>query len=195
MLRNRTLKSLRRRFLRAAKCESGMAATEFALLLPIMIFLFFGLVEGSDALQASRRVSLSVNTMADLAAQATVITQANAVDLFVGVERMLEPNSVTNVEFKLLSIIIVDDEPVVHWSVDRLGGTPYAAGMPYTELEDETLLDENASLIVVELVYPHETAWINRVFDAPIVFSKRSTRWPRQSTHVQFCPTPSTCTT
>lgn len=191
---DRRVSALRRQFLRAAKCESGMAAAEFALLLPIMIFMFFGLVEGSDALQASRRVSLSVNTLADLAAQATEISPQNADDLFTGVERMLEPNTGVNVSFNLLSIVLVDDEPVIHWSVDNNGDTPYVAGAPYTNLEDETVLDEDASLIIVELVYPHQTSMASHVFDSTITFNKRAARWPRQSTRVQYCVTPGNCT-
>ena len=43
--------------------DSGMAATEFALILPFLVFLFFGLVEASTALTVNRKVAISANTL------------------------------------------------------------------------------------------------------------------------------------
>ena len=179
---------------RAAKCESGLAATEFALVLPIMVLMFFGLAEGSDALSADRRVSIAVNTMADLVAQSTTLSSNDAVDLFTGVERILEPKSIIEPEFRLLSVISSGGNPVIHWSIDSAGAEPYAPGLPYTELKDPSLLDAGASLIIVELTYFHQPALLNRVFDETIEFRRLAKRWPRQSSRIQFCVSENNCT-
>ncbi len=179
----------------ALTCQRGVASIEFALILPLMVLLFFGLVEGSDALSASRRVATAVNSLADLAAQAEdQLTADDVSNLFTGVEKMLEPTSSVPVEFKLISVILDDDEPVIHWSIDNAGNEPYAEGDEYTGLEDATLLNEDASLIVVEIVYEHETSLANRVFDETITFSRRATRWPRIGSRVNYCTAPGDCT-
>ena len=51
------------------KAESGAAAVEFAMLLPILITLFFGVVETTLALVCRADVSLMAATSADLISQ------------------------------------------------------------------------------------------------------------------------------
>lgn len=80
------LKTLARSF---AQARSGIAALEFAFIAPVMIILFFGVVEGSNALSISRRVALAANTLADLTSQEAQITAAQAADLFTGVEQII----------------------------------------------------------------------------------------------------------
>lgn len=49
--------------------KGGLAAVEFALLLPVMITLFFGVVEVSLALLCRADVSIMASTAADLIGQ------------------------------------------------------------------------------------------------------------------------------
>jgi Flp pilus assembly pilin Flp len=182
---------LRRRFL---KDRSGLAALEFALIAPLMILLFFGVVEGSTALAESRRVTLAVNTLADLAAQETQITAAQTGDLFNGVSQIM--GGAPGATIRLVSLIHdpVDDRVEVHWSRDNSGGTPYAAGAHYTGLTDTTLLDAGSSLIVAEVQY----AWtppLTQTIIGPVNFDKTAMRWPRRAPRVQFCIVAGTCTT
>ncbi|MBY0422864.1 MAG: pilus assembly protein, partial [Parvularculaceae bacterium] len=95
------MKTLLRRF---AEARSGVAALEFALIAPVMIFLFFAIVEGSDALTESRRASLAANTLADLVAQESQITAADATQLFNGVSQIMNksPGAVT---IRLVSVV------------------------------------------------------------------------------------------
>ena len=175
---------------RALSCEAGIAATELAMVLPVMLVMFFGLVEGSDALTASRRATVAANSLADLAAQAEELDETDVANLFTGVERMLTPSG-DDVVFRLISVILdPNDNPVVDWSIDSTGAQPYAEGDPYTRLADTSILEAGASLIVSELHYTHETTFVNKVFDDTIVFDRVSSRWPRiATTTVRFCPT------
>ncbi|MEM9494794.1 MAG: TadE/TadG family type IV pilus assembly protein [Pseudomonadota bacterium] len=176
--------------LRSAACRSGLAATEFALTLPIMLLMFFGLVEGGDALNASRRATVAANSLADLAAQSEELDETDVQNLFTGVETMLAPADNAGVEFRLMSVVLDPDisAPVIDWSVDNAGAEPYAREAPYNGLDDASILEEGASLIVVELVYEHKASLARRVFDDVIVFKRTSSRWPRlATTTVRFC--------
>ena len=173
---------------RAIACRDGLAATEFAMVLPVMTLMFFGLIEGSDVLSASRRATVAVNSLADLAAQSEEIDAADAANLFTGVERMLEPTAGGSPEFRLMSVVLDDDDdPVIDWSIDSNGAVPYEAGSDFTGLGDTTILDQTASLIVVELTYSHSTTLVNRVFPEEITFERQSTRWPRLQARVKYC--------
>jgi Flp pilus assembly protein TadG len=60
------------------KSHDGAAAVEFALLLPLMLMIFFGVVESTLALVCRADVSVMASTAADLISQEG---QATAVDL------------------------------------------------------------------------------------------------------------------
>lgn len=169
------------------KCRSGMAATEFALLLPVLTVLFFGMLETSDAMLMNRRVAIAVNTMADLAAQNETLTYDDVNNLIDGVKSIIEPHDTNVLEVSLISVEWEDGDPVVHWSRDQNGDTPYNVGDDYLSLSDDTVLNENGSLMVVEMTYPFTPRFSGHFISDPIVFERMSVRWPRLSAKVQLC--------
>lgn len=178
-----TLKAFTRDF---GRSRSGIAALEFAFIAPVMIVLFFGVVEGSNALSVSRKVTLAANTLADLASQETQLTAAQAADLFTGVEQIIGQGGI-DADVAIISLVYDpdDDKIIVDWSRNNAGGTPYAAGSDYTGLADATLLDETSSLIIAEIRYTYSSALTKSVI-GPVDFEKFATRWPRRSARVQF---------
>lgn len=188
-------KAFRSEMARFAKERKGLAAIEFALLAPIMVFLFFATVEGSDALATSRRVSLSVNTIADLVAQETEIQTSALSDLFTGMEDIIDQGGIT-VDFRVVSLVVdpVTNDVVIHWSRDNSGGAPYAPGTVYAGPADVSLLDPTASIIVSEVTYNYTPTLTNKLLPS-VSFNKNATRWPRRTFRVQLCTTPSSCTT
>jgi Flp pilus assembly protein TadG len=174
----------------AGKAREGVAATEFALVLPVLMLLFFGMLEASDALMANRKVSNSANALADLIGQEKAVTPGQMEDVFLGVTNMLEPRGVSNVTMRVVSVSRDPNDATsvrVDWSRDNSGGTPYAPGSPYTKLKDQTVLLSGVSLIVAEMTYAHESGLTKYVLGAPIVMSQTAARWPRRSNRVQLC--------
>ncbi len=66
-----------RRARRVVCGKSGMAAVEFALILPMMLALYFGCVVLSQGLEAGRKAQLLSRTLADLTAQTLPQTYAD----------------------------------------------------------------------------------------------------------------------
>src|SRR3984957_18341101 len=54
----------------------GIAATEFAFIVPIMLVLFFGTVEISSGVAVDRKVTFIARTLSDLTGQAPATDQA-----------------------------------------------------------------------------------------------------------------------
>ena len=54
---------------RLGRDQRGVSAVEFAMLLPLMITLYLGVVEISQAVGIDRKVTLTTRTVADLASQ------------------------------------------------------------------------------------------------------------------------------
>ena len=179
-------------------CRDGIAATEFALLLPILVFLFFGMLEASEALTVNRRVSKAVNMMSDLTSQVATISPSEFDNPIDGITQVMSPGTMTGVQMNIVSVVLDSNgDPIVHWSRDQDGLEPYAAGVDYTDLDNPLVLDAGGSVIVAEITYPHVLSISHLIFPATINFDVKSLRWPRQSgtSRVQFCTTPSNCTT
>ncbi|WP_428409262.1 TadE/TadG family type IV pilus assembly protein [Hyphococcus sp.] len=186
---------IRNSITRIRRNESGLAATEFALLLPILVMLFFGLVEASTAMTVNRKVAISANTLADLAAQSEFLLVSEMDDLFEGVKSIVEPNDSSGMSLKLVSIVTdPDGDPIVHWSRDSDGNTPYAVGSDYVKLNDPTVLSGISSLIVVEMQYTYHPSITNHVLSTPLNFDRMTMRWPRVSSKVQLCVAVDDCT-
>ena len=54
--------------------EKGIAAVEFALTLPIMLFVFVGVTQVGQAVSISHRVTITARTITDLVTRKTVST-------------------------------------------------------------------------------------------------------------------------
>lgn len=195
-----------RRLERAGRVdESGMAATEFALILPILTTIFFGMLEVSDAMMANRRVVNAANALVDLVGQEKEVTTQEVEEIFQGVMNMLGPNADSSASLRLVSVTIDpdDNERVIvewsrEWSVDEGGqyaaSTPYPVDAEYYKLDDISIIQSGVSLVVSELTYSHESGLTSWVLGSPITFDRTATRWPRRSTRVKLCtPDGSTC--
>jgi len=77
-----------------AHCRKGVAAIEFAFIAPVVIVLFFGVIEGSAALSASRKTLLASTTLADLVAQETQVKKSDLDDLFTGAKSIISDGTV-----------------------------------------------------------------------------------------------------
>lgn len=184
--------------------RSGIAATEFALILPVMVLLFFGMLEASDLFTVNRRLANAANSLVDLAAHDPSITHAQLDDMMVGVTRILEPTDTSTIEMRVISIRKGADpasDPLVHWSRDEDGAVPYPPGSAFSKIDRVAAMRPNTSLLVVEIEYTYVAGFSGRVFTFPFEFEHTAKRWPRRSTEVQLCAThfppaaPTGCTT
>ena len=182
--------SISKRFFSA---EAGLAAIEFAFIAPVMILIFFGVVEGSSALAASRRTVLAAATLADLVSQETSVTQAGLEDMFLGVEDILSDGP-TNATFTVVSVFrdSATNEIKVAWSLDSTGAEPYAANSVFTGGADPALLDDASSLIIGEARFDYASP-ISKMIIGDVTLSKSSTRWPRRAARVQYCDAANAC--
>ncbi len=174
-------------------CRSGVAAVEFAIVAPILVFLFFGVVESADALARNRQVTLAVNTLVDLASQETTLLTSDADDLFDGMEQIINDDGAPLV-IRLVSVVNdPDGDPVVHWSRDNAGGEPYAKGSDFDNIPAATLIDAGSSILVAEISYAYSSK-ISKLVIPAINFESSATRWPRRSMRVQLCTSANVCT-
>ncbi len=147
----------------------GMAAVEFAMIVPIMFFLLVGAVEFSQALTVDRRVTQAASATADLIARAPSqgLTATQVDNELKIIEQLIEPYELSQLSVTIISVKAtpVNGNPaavtyVVDWSRDNRGSTPYARDATYSGIPNG-LLVAGESVIVAEARYNY----------TPLVFS------------------------
>lgn len=105
------------RLRRLAGDERGASALEFALVMPMMFAVFFGLVETGNAVMACRRVGHSAASLSDLVAQQSTTSTSALTDVFAAGGQMMAPLDTTSLKMKLTSVTRGSDGKItVDWS-------------------------------------------------------------------------------
>jgi Flp pilus assembly protein TadG len=187
-----------------ADCR-GVAATEFAVIAPIMLVMFFGTVEFSSGVAVSRKVTLVARTLSDLTSQSISVADSDLTNFFTASNAILTPYAPTPTTSKI-SELYVDIAPPhnarVQWSrsatMDSLGvvtlGTGYTAGNVITI--PGGLAVPGSYLIYSEVSYIY-TPTIGYVMKGAVTLSDKAFTRPRQSICVYYpsTPSPPTCPT
>ncbi len=111
---------------RLMRDRSGIAATEFAVIVPIMLVLFFGVVEVTNGVAAYRDVSIMAHTATDLTSQSKSVQSSDLTNFFAAATGVLYPyvNSPTDPNLKM-SIVELWVNPSlqarVQWAVNSDG--------------------------------------------------------------------------
>ena len=96
---------------------SGLAAVEFAVLLPIVLVLFFGTIEVSTGVAVDRKVGILTRTLSDLISQAQTITSVDLTNAFNISSAVMAPYSSSPVQATISQIYIdTDGSARVKWS-------------------------------------------------------------------------------
>ena len=140
---------------RFARARDGIAALEFAVISPIMISLYFGVTELSDALTAGAKTTAVAASAADLVAQDTKICNAEMNDIFSALDAIMFPYPGGNMHIVISSLIDAGNGTVkVAWS-DAHNGSPRVVNsvVPIPS----GLVDTGGSVIFAEVNYSYSS--------------------------------------
>jgi len=84
----------------------GLAAIEFAMVVPLMLVLFFGVVEFSSGIAVNRKVTLMARTLSDLTSQNTSVTATQLNNIFNASTGIMTPYSTTPVNARIVELYI-----------------------------------------------------------------------------------------
>jgi Flp pilus assembly protein TadG len=146
----------RRQIRRLLRDKRGISAVEFAMLLPLMVTLYLGGVEVSQAIAIDRKVTLLARSLADLVAQASSISNSDSSNILAATASIVAPYSDEKLKITVSSVKI-DNNGVakVCWS-DTKNGTARAIGSTVTV--PAALNTVNSSLIWAESEYAYTPA-------------------------------------
>ncbi len=132
---------------RYARDEKAVAAVEFALIMPFLLALYFGSMEGAALYTADKKVNSISATVGDLVAQwdpgdGTLAT-STLNDYASASTGLINPYSVTGVKTVVTLIEVKSDGSTkVLWSKAYGGGTALTVGNAFTPLITSSMMDQ-----------------------------------------------------
>jgi Flp pilus assembly protein TadG len=135
---------LRKRGTSLAADQRGVSAVEFAMLLPLMLALYLGGVEVSQAVSVDRKVTLTARAVADLVAQATTVSSTDMSNILDAATAVAAPFPVASLKVTVSQVKIdAQGNATIEWSdarntsarpVNQVVTVPTALNVPNTWL-------------------------------------------------------------
>ena len=160
--------------------QRGVSAVEFAMLLPLMLTLYLGVVEISQGISAQRKMTMTTRTIADLLSQTSNASNSYVTNALNAATAVMAPFPDSNLKITVSSVKIADGTATVSWS-DTKNGTVRAIGSSVTL--PAALTADNGSLIWSEVEYAY-TPTIGYVISGTVSLKDKLFMRPRQSTCV-----------
>jgi Flp pilus assembly protein TadG len=166
---------------RFAKERRGIAAVEFAMLLPMMMTLFLGSVEVTTGIAIQRKVTLTARAVADLSSQFTAIANTDMTNVLNASSDIIAPYASAQLATVVSELSInAQGQATVVWS-DTLNGTARTVGSTVTV--PSNLAIANTYLILGEAQYKYSPSY-GFVVTGTLTLSDQIYMRPRQANSI-----------
>lgn len=190
MIGSEILRRLRGRFIddsrRLRRDERGIAATEFAVIVPLMLMMFFGTVEISSGVAVDRKVTLIARTLSDLVSQSTSVGDTDFTNFFAASNLIIWPYGATPINATVSELYVNPTtlKATVQWSKAYGSGTVRSSGSQVTI--PAALATGGTYLIYSEVNYRYVPAVGYIMNKLGVTLSDTNYTRPRQSTCVLY---------
>lgn len=196
---SRVLPRLQQAVSRLRNDTRGLAAVEFAMIVPLMLVMFFGTIEISSGVAVDRKITMITQTLSDLTSRYTSVTTTDTNNFFIIANAMLTPYGTTPLTRTITELYIDPSTGLgrVQWSA---GSNPRTAGNTVTvpaaliSRTSTNAIVANQYLIMAEASYLYTPVVGYVMTKAGVTLSDLTYTRPRQSTCVFYNPTSATTT-
>jgi len=174
----------------------GVAAIEFAVIVPIMLVMFFGLVEFSSGVAVNRKVTLVARTLSDLVSQSTTVQATDLTNAGQTAKAIMTPYPAVPLKSSITELYVDPTTLVarVQWSkaltIDSSGNVTFGAATHVAKdvVPIPTALQVGGTyLIWSEVSYLYVPA-VGYVMKTGVTLSDFTYTRPRQSACVDYPP-------
>ena len=181
--------------------RDAIAATEFAVIVPIMLVLFFGVVEMSNGITVYRKVTIMAHTLSDLTSQSPSVQDSDLTNFFCAANGIMSPYisisgqcPSTAVTQSIVELWVNPSlQARVQWAKNSDGSAPLAAG---TIVQIPASLQVANTYIIYSSVMYTYVPTIGYVMNkSGVILSDFAYTRPRQSQCVLYDATTGSCPT
>ena len=166
------------------RCAAGNVAVEFALAVPVLLFLMMGSAEMARYVLLHQKLDRVATTVSDLVSRAETISESQVVDIFTAVDQVAEPFDFADLGLVIVSSVTNPDGtgPVIAWQ--RSGGGAYSATSALgvqgatPVLPTGFVVREGETAIISEVYYDF-TPFLSELIVAPQVIYRTARNRPR----------------
>jgi Flp pilus assembly protein TadG len=178
--------------------ERGNSAVEFAIIVPLMLVMFFGTVEISSAVAVNRKISMITQQLADLASRYTTVDDTDMTNFGKIGNAMLTPYSATPLQATITEIYIDPATGLARaqWSkgyAPRGTGTTVPLDPNLIAKDSANKIIANQYLIFTETSYLYQPAVGYVMGVAGVTLSDKTYMRPRLSTCVLYGTATGSC--
>ncbi len=160
----------------------GVSAVEFALIAPVLIVMYCGLAEMTQAMMAQRRLSNIASTIGDLVAQSTQTGPSKMTDIFSIGNTVMAPFPTSTLKMCVVSVVSdATGKDTVAWSQPSVSGM---TGCPAKDAVITTIptgvLPSSQSVIMAKAAYTYASP-IKLVLPGTMTFNRTYYLRPRRS--------------
>src|SRR5437899_8570472 len=125
--------------------RSGLAAVEFAFVFPMMVVMYFGVVELSSAISADRKATQVARTLSDLTSQSASVANADLINFGQAAKAIMAPYAPSPLISSVTEVYVdqTSGEARVQWSkglvIDTSGNVTIAPMDPHNPGDVVTL--------------------------------------------------------
>ena len=139
------------------KNTEGVSAIEFAIVAPVMVFIYFGGMELSLLMQADRRTTTVAATIGDLASREVVLNDGDIEDIFAASRILIIPLDPSAVRLRLTNLVADSNGNVeVDWSDASDNFTARSVGATFSEIPSG-VIEDDGSVIMAEVEYTYQS--------------------------------------
>jgi Flp pilus assembly protein TadG len=173
---------------RFSRSQQGLAAIEFAFILPIMVVMYLGSVAVTMGVMTDRKVTLLARSLGDIVSQSTNLTAAQSTDVFKAGRAIMAPydSSSTVLQMRVSSVKIntLGTKACVRWSRSPDPAFQRSVGADVTSIIPPDLLIANTYLVWPEVKYKYTPVVGASITNGPLDLSDQLFMRPRQSDEV-----------
>jgi Flp pilus assembly protein TadG len=172
---------------RLARCAAGNVAVEFALAVPVLLFLMLGSAEMARFVLLHQKLDRVATTICDLVARAETISESQIDDIFTAVGQVADPFDLSTLGVVIVSSVTNADGTGATIAWQRSGGGAFSASSQLGEPGDPPTLPadfvvrEGETAIISEVYYDF-TPFLSELIVAPQVIYRDAHHRPRLGT-------------
>lgn len=168
--------------------ERGVSAVEFALIAPILILFYAGVVDLCQGYMALKRTSHVASAVADMTSQSATLTKAQITKIFEIGPAIMAPFATASLEQRISSVTKVSNTKyTVNWSRSFGANGSLSSALTASNLNLPTgLIANGESILIGEAAYTYNSPF--KTFLPTVRFQRRALIQPRgTSTNCSDC--------